>query len=111
MTPICHTLPILFMGILGAITQQPVNMLSYMLVGIPVGVVIFLIMFAWFRYVVKPDISQFANVDFNVFDSKRPGPMGIHEKLFSSACWQRPLVLPGFLSFLAPQSAFRRLYE
>jgi sodium-dependent dicarboxylate transporter 2/3/5 len=63
-------------------------------------------MFAWFRYIVKPDISQFKNVDFNILDEKRPGPMDKREKCVVTVlvivllCW----VVPGFLSFLAPNA-------
>jgi sodium-dependent dicarboxylate transporter 2/3/5 len=106
MTPICHTLPILFTGISAAITGTPVNLLAYMVTAIPIGFVIWIIMFAWFRYVVKPDISQFKNVDFNILDAKRPGPMDKREKsvvticVIILLCW----VIPGFLSFLAPNA-------
>ena len=111
MTPICHTLPILFTGISAAISGVPVNLLAYMLVGIPVGAVLWLIMYFWFRYVVKPDISQFKNVDFSIIDKKRPGKMDAREKgvvtisLIVLIAW----IVPGFASFLAPQSAFTEL--
>ncbi|MDR3332197.1 MAG: hypothetical protein LBT08_06175 [Synergistaceae bacterium] len=113
MTPICHTLPILFLAINAGITGTPVNMLAYMLVGIPVGFVIWLIMYFWFRNFVKPDVSQFDNVDFNMIEKLRPGPMGKREKYVSIICllvliaW----VLPGFASFLAPASAFTALMD
>jgi sodium-dependent dicarboxylate transporter 2/3/5 len=108
MTPICHTLPILFTGISASITGVPVNMLAYMLVGIPVGLVIWIIMYFWFRNVVKPDVSQFDKVDFNILDQKRPGPPDKREKIVTVvsvivlALW----IVPGFASFLAPESAF-----
>lgn len=108
MTPICHPLPILFMGIFSAISGTPVNFLSYMLLGIPLGFIIWIIMFLWFRFVVKPDMSKFENVDFSVIEDKRPGPMDKREKtvvvvsLLVVLAW----LLPGFMSFLAPNSAF-----
>jgi sodium-dependent dicarboxylate transporter 2/3/5 len=111
MTPICHTLPILFMGISAAITGTPVNMLAYMLVGIPVGIVIWIIMYFWFRGVAKPDISHFDNVDFDILDGKRPGPMDRREKtvIVVSAIVLVLWIVPGFASFLAPQSEFTNL--
>jgi sodium-dependent dicarboxylate transporter 2/3/5 len=111
MTPICHTLPILFTGISAAISGEPVNLLAYMLVGIPVGAVIWLIMFAWFRFVVKPDVSQFKNVNFDILDKKRPGPMDKREKAVVIICVLIVLfwVIPGFVAFLAPDSKFNGL--
>jgi len=107
MTPICHTLPILWMGILSGMTGEPVNFFSYMLVGIPVGFIIWLIMFFWFRYVVKPDISQFEKVNFDFLDSKKPGPMDKREKWVATVCLLLVIawIIPGILSFIAPQSA------
>ena len=106
MTPICHTASILFMGVYSGITGQTANILGYMMVGIPIGLIIWVLMLLWFRFIVKPDVSQFEQVDFSVLEEKRPGPMGGKEKLVSIVCvlllisW----LLPGFLSFLAPQS-------
>ncbi|MDR1874979.1 MAG: hypothetical protein LBQ90_08230 [Synergistaceae bacterium] len=106
MTPICHTLPILFLGISSSITGVPPNMLAYMLVGIPVGLAIWLLMYFWFRCFVKPDVSQFENVDFNMIEKLRPGPMEKREKSVVVVCLLVLLawILPGFASFLAPQS-------
>ncbi|SHI03665.1 solute carrier family 13 (sodium-dependent dicarboxylate transporter), member 2/3/5 [Sporobacter termitidis DSM 10068] len=105
-TPICHAVPIMFMGIYSSITGQPVNMLSYILVGVPIGLVLWGLMLLWFRYVGKPDVSQLENIDYNVIESMKPGPMDKKEKivvtvsLFVVVCW----LLPGFMSFLAPNS-------
>ncbi|MDR2487118.1 MAG: anion permease [Clostridiales Family XIII bacterium] len=106
MTPICHTLPILFTGISASITGQPVNLLTYMLVGIPVGFVIWIVMYFWFKLFVKPDVSQFERVDFAVIDAKRPGPMDAREKavVTISVIVLLAWIIPGFLSFLAPSA-------
>ena len=70
-TPICHTLSILFMGIYGSITQTTVNWLSYMLIAVPVGIVIWLGMLAFMRFVVKPDMKKLEKIDFY---KNRSGP-------------------------------------
>ncbi len=107
MTPICHTLPILWMSIYSAIAGVPSNMLSYMLVGVPVGAVIWLIMLAWLRFVIKIDMSHFVNVNFDELEAKRPGPMEKKEKIVVTisllvlACW----LIPGILALVAPTSA------
>ena len=106
-TPICHTMPILFMGIYSAIAGVSVNWLAYMAVAIPVGLIIWLIMVAFMRYVVKPDMSKVAAIDFEKIEALRPGPMSKKEKFVVTVsvlliiAW----VLPGFLGVLAPGAA------
>lgn len=106
-TPICHTLPILFMGIYSAISGAAVNWLSYMLISLPVGIIIWLLIFLFLRYVVKPDMSKLENIDFKLIGEKRPKKMSKREKAVITlgvllvAAW----LLPGFLSILAPASA------
>ncbi len=103
-TPICHTLAILFMGIYGAIAGVGVNWLAYMLVAVPVAIVIWLVMIAFMRFVINPDVSKLKNLDFSKIEAARPGPMGKREKtviiilVLLVIAW----VLPGFLSILAP---------
>lgn len=107
MTPICHTSSILFMGVYSGITGQPANILGYMLIGIPIGLIIWIGMLLWFRFVVKPDISHFDTVDFSLLERKCPGKMEKKEKIVAVVSlivlvfW----LVPGFLSFLAPESA------
>lgn len=80
MTPFTHDLTILFTGIYSAITQTSVNWLAYMAVAIPVGTIILLCMFAWFRFFVKPDMSKLVGLDFAKVEALRPGPMTKKEK-------------------------------
>lgn len=106
MTPICHTTTILWMGIYSGITGTTANILSYMAVGIPICVILFLLMCLRFRFCVKIDMSHFEKVDLGSFDSQRPGPMDRREKIVCSVClaviflW----LLPGFLNIFAPSS-------
>lgn len=107
-TPICHTLPILFMGIYSAIAQTSVNWLSYMLIAIPIGIITWLIMYYFLKIFVKPDVSKLKNIDFSKIDAIRPGKMGKRETVTValSALLVISWLLPGFLSFLAPTAAF-----
>ncbi len=106
-TPICHTLPILFMGIYGAIAQTSVNWVSYMLIALPVGIIIWAGVLAFLRFVIKPDTKKLQNLDFAKIEAARPGPMTKREKvtivlsLLLVVSW----ILPGFLSILAPTAA------
>jgi sodium-dependent dicarboxylate transporter 2/3/5 len=105
-SPICHPLTILFMGIYEGITGIPVNWVSYMLIAIPVSFVIFLSMFLFLRFVVKPDVSKLEKVDLTKLEASRPGKMGKKEKiiLIVMALVIFTWILPGFLSFIAPTS-------
>lgn len=106
-TPICHTMPILFMGIYSAIAQTGINWLAYMAIAIPVGVIIWLLMYLFMRYIVKPDMSKLTNIDFEKIEALRTGPMTKREKFVVTVsvlliiAW----VLPGFLGVLAPGAA------
>jgi sodium-dependent dicarboxylate transporter 2/3/5 len=109
-TPICHTLPILFMGIYAAIAGVGVNWVSYMLIAVPIFIVIWLIMLAFFRYIVKPDMSKLEKADFSKIRKLREdlGPIGKRElaviavSIFLIVFW----LLPGILSITAPSASF-----
>lgn len=105
-TPICHPLTILFMGIYEGITGATVNWLSYMMITIPVSFVIFLLMFAFFRFIVKPDMSKLEKIDLSKLEANRPGKMELKERmiLIVMAIVIFTWILPGFLSFIAPTS-------
>lgn len=106
-TPICHTMPILFMGIYSAIAGVGVNWLAYMAIAIPVGIILWLLMFLFMRYVVKPDMTKVANIDFDKIEALRPGPMSKKEKFVCvvSVLLIISWILPGFLGVLAPGAA------
>lgn len=106
-TPICHTMPILFMGIYSAIAGVGVNWLGYMAIGLPIAILLFILMFLFFRYVVKPDMSMLEDLDFEKIEALKAGPMTAKEKfvVVVSACLVFVWILPGFLSVLAPNSA------
>lgn len=106
-TPICHTLSILFMGIYGAIAQTSINWLSFMLIAIPIGIIIWLGMLAFMRFIVKPDMKKLENIDFAKIEAVRPGKWNSREKVtvVLTAILIISWVLPGFLSVLAPAAA------
>lgn len=106
-TPICHTMPILFMGIYAAIAGVSVNWLGYMAIALPLAIILFALLFLFMRYVVKPDMSKLEKLDYDRIEALRPGPMSAKEKfvVIVSACLVFVWILPGFLSVLAPTSA------
>lgn len=112
-TPICHTMPIMFMGIYASIAGTGINWLGYMGVALPAAIIIWILMYLFLRFVVKPDMSKLNNIDFNQIEAMRPGPMSKKEKFviivscFLIAAW----ILPGFLSVLAPGAPFTAWME
>lgn len=105
-TPFSHELSLLFMGIYGAIAGVPVNWLGYTLIAFPVCTLIWLAIFAFFRFIVKPDVSMLEKMDFSKIDAMRPGKMKKKEKfvVLISVLLIITWLLPGFLSVLAPTS-------
>lgn len=107
MTPICHTAALLFMAVYTGITGVPANILSYMAVGIPVGVLIFAVMLLYFRFVIKVDLSHFKAINMDELEAQKPAQMNAAEKIVTVvsvavlALW----LVPGFLAIFAPTSA------
>ena len=104
-TPFCHTMPLLFMGIYSGIAQTDVNWLSYMGVTIPLAIILFIILFLFFKFIVKPDMSKIQNIDMQKIESLKT-PMTAAEKFVAVVCACLIVVwfLPGLLGVLAPAS-------
>ena len=106
MTPISHGSIITGMGMIQGMTGAPINIVSYMLVGVPVGVVCFAGMYLVLRYGYKADMSQFQNVDILALVGEKAEPMSKREKattaIFAAVviCW----LAAGFLNIFAPES-------
>ena len=94
------------MGMIQGMTGAPINIVSYMLVGVPVGVVCFAGMYLVLRYGYKADMSQFQNVDILALVGEKAEPMSKREKattaIFAAVviCW----LAAGFLNIFAPES-------
>ncbi len=113
MTPIGHNIVILFTGMMAAATGSSVGLVEYMLVGVPVGLVLFGLMFLYFRFVVRPDVSRFKEVDFDVVERMRPGKMDARERVTAAVGGVTLflLIAPGFLDVFAPGNGFSALFD
>jgi len=108
MTPICHTLPILWMSIYSAITQTPASILSYIAAGLPIGLIIWVLMMVWMKNVIKVDrdVPQLNNIDWEKIEAMKPGPMDKREKIVITvsvlllAAW----LIPSLISLFNPAS-------
>ena len=107
MTPIGHNLPVAVLALVPAASGLPVNVLQYLVIGLPIGILTFLGMFFYFKLFVKPDVSPFASLDFSKIEAMRPGKMSARETITTVVCvlvlvlW----VLPGFLDIFCPGTA------
>lgn len=108
MTPICHTLPILWMSIYSAITQTPASILAYIAAGLPVGAIIWVLMMVWMKNVIKvhKDVPQLESIDWAEIEKMKPGPMDKREKIVITvsilllAAW----LIPSLISLVNPQN-------
>ena len=113
MTPICHTAGLLFMAVYTGITGVTANILSYIAVGLPIGLIIFALMCLYFRFVLKLDMSWFENINIEELEKRKPGKMETEERIVVVVClivlalW----LIPGFLGAFAPTSSLYLLLD
>ena len=108
MTPICHTLPILWMSIYSAITGVASNILLYVAIAAPVGIIIWLLMMVWMLKVVKmaDNVPELEHIDWARIEAMKPGKMELREKIVVTvsillvASW----IVPSLISLFAPTS-------
>lgn len=113
MTPISHPLPILALGVYQRLTGSPINFVTYMALGIPVGIICFIGMLAIIRFIVRPDMTKLQNADLSAIVSAKAEPMSRRElltvivSLAVFACW----LLDGFLKAFAPASSLTAFFS
>jgi solute carrier family 13 (sodium-dependent dicarboxylate transporter), member 2/3/5 len=103
MTPISHPLAILGMGIYQNAMKQSISLLTYMMYGVPTGLIIFAGLLIVLRIFFKPDMSKFANFNVrNVLEEVKP--MSLKEKITVAAFFSVVILwmLPGVLTILMP---------
>ena len=72
MTPIAHVFPLISMGIFEEMAGRSIDYGSYMLMAVPVGLLAFGFMMGMFRYILRPDMSSFSNLDVSVMKKDIP---------------------------------------
>ena len=112
MTPIAHVFPIMAMGFYQAATGKAIGYGSYMSFAIPVGLICFIALILLFRFVLRPDMSKIASLDFDALE-KTVTPMDKYEKSVLAifflviVMWVVPDfikgILPGVSKFFAKQ--------
>jgi sodium-dependent dicarboxylate transporter 2/3/5 len=106
MTPISHPLPILALGVYQNMTGASINFVTYMALGIPVGIVCFAGLLLFLRLFAKPDMQKIRDADLDKAIGERPGPMSKRERLTVLiamcvfGCW----LLAGLLNVVSARS-------
>ena len=73
MTPISHGSMMTALGLIQGLAQAPLNILTFMIIGIPVGVVLFIGVFFLFKKFYKVDVSIFEKADLKkIIGEKTP---------------------------------------
>jgi sodium-dependent dicarboxylate transporter 2/3/5 len=106
MTPVGHALNVLIIDLVQTDLSYTMNFAQWMAVGIPMGLLVFLMLLAIFRYVVRPDVSRFSDMATGYIrkESGKIGAMKLEEKLAVAVflgvviCW----ILPGVTSNILP---------
>lgn len=114
MTPISHPVPVIGFSVFSNLTNgMTINFFEYMAVAVPVGLVQFVLLLMFFRFIMKPDTSRFNNIDFDKLAGERMPPMKARERatviVFGLVVisW----LLPGFISLFAPDAGITKLFD
>ncbi len=106
-TPISHPLAMVGLGVYESIAKEPISLFSYLVFGVPTGIIIFALMCLLVRIFAKPDFSRFK--DFNIQNIlAEQKPMDLKEKttvsifFFTVIMW----MVPGILTMTMPDAAF-----
>jgi solute carrier family 13 (sodium-dependent dicarboxylate transporter), member 2/3/5 len=105
MTPIGHALNVLIINWVEVDFGITMSFAKFMMVGIPMGLAVFGLLFLIFRFVVRPDVQQFGDMTTKYIkdESSKIGPMRVEEKwavgIFLSVVfiWISPSIFSGIL--------------
>lgn len=106
MTPISHPLIVLGLNFYQQTTGQSINLVSYMLYAVPIGILVFATMLVMLRLFFKPDMSKITAFEIDsVLDQF--APMTKQEKITVITFFATVImwILPAALSMFAPHSA------
>ena len=107
MTPISHSLIILGLGVYESATGNSISLFTYLMYGVPTGLVLFALMVLIFRIIAKPDFRKFKDFDVHsVLDEQKE--MTLREKAIVAIFFITVIlwILPGILKMFAPGAAF-----
>lgn len=105
-TPISHSIPILFIGLINADFGIGMNFADWCKIGIPSSLVMFLLLLLFFRVVIRPDVRKLENFDAEAVLAAMP-PMTRKQKIISATYGVVILLwlCPTILQSIAPTAA------
>lgn len=105
-TPISHSIPILFIGLINGDFGIGMNFADWCRIGIPTSFAMFLVLLLFLRMVVRPDVSKLANFDARAVLASIP-PMTRKQKIISVTYGAVILLwlCPTLLQSIAPAAA------
>jgi solute carrier family 13 (sodium-dependent dicarboxylate transporter), member 2/3/5 len=109
-TPFAHAGNVMMIDWLQRDFSYTISFLHWMVVGIPMGLLAYIIMMCFFWFVVRPDFSKFNSMSNEYLDNELPklGSLKREEKITIGVflgvvvCW----VLPGLISNVLPEVDF-----
>ncbi len=112
MTPIGHGSNVMFIEWIQRDFGYAISFPLWMAVGIPIGLLLYLLILGYLRFVVRPDVSKFgsAAIEYVRQEKAKMGAMKLEEKLAVGVflvvitCWMLPglvgNILPGISTYL-----------
>jgi len=105
MTPVGHALNVMIIDLVQRDLGYTMGFTQWMAVGIPMGLLVFLMLLAIFRFVVRPDVSQFSAMSTRYIreESGKMGTVKLQEKLAIGVflgvlvCWMLPSITSNIL--------------
>lgn len=64
-SPLGHSIPMVLLGVVESLTGIRVSYIDYILVGLPFLIIVFVLLFLFLRYFIKPDCSKYIEFDVN----------------------------------------------
>jgi len=107
MTPISHSLAILGMGIYQGATGEAISLFTYMIYGVPTGLVAAILLALLMRVFIKCDMDKVKNFDIKEISGNQK-PMDLKEKTVVAIFFITALLwmLPGILRLFANGTPF-----
>jgi sodium-dependent dicarboxylate transporter 2/3/5 len=96
-TPISHSIAVIMLGFLQEAGFN-ISFTQYMILGIPFGIIFFIITMLVLRFVIKPDLSNFTNFDPETFKKElkpltKEGKLSLIVFIIVVAIWLLPDIL------------------
>lgn len=114
-SPMSHPIPLVCLGVIESTTGVTISYLEWLKLGLPFGIIMFIIQMLMIRFVVRPDTTKFMNFDIDKLKDLTPpldrrGKVTVVIFVMVVLAWLIPdiirPVLPALSDFLTQLGAF-----